>query len=166
MAIPQIAASARQKLRDRVFGSTRLTILLSLVAVLAACLIFTWETGDVMSNLSFLNPRNNPNRTSGSRKPIVDIRPWQTAQALAALAYTAEEKEYAQEAERLADHEVDQAFASSLRQATLDAQHLQLSGEAQALSKKVTQLQQLLAEDKDEVQTITEALKQPPRKDG
>jgi small-conductance mechanosensitive channel len=166
MAIPQIASSAGQKLRDRVFGSTRLTILLSLIAVLAVCLIFTWETGDVMSNLSFLNPRNNPNRTSGSKKPIVDIRPWQTAQALAALAYTAEEKEYAQEAERLADHAVDQAFASALRQATLDAQHLQLSGEALALSKKVTQLEQLIAQDKDEIQTITEALKAPPRRDG
>jgi len=165
MAIPQIASSAGHKLRDRVFGSTRLTILLSLIAVLAGCLIFTWETGDVMSNLSFLNPRNNPNRSSGSKKPIVDIRPWQTAQALAALAYTAEEKEYAQEAERLADHEVDQAFASALRQATLDAQHLQLSGEALALSKKVAQLQELVAEDKSEIQTITEALK-APRRDG
>src|SRR5689334_17283471 len=166
MAIPQIASSAGQKLRSRVFGSTRLTILLSLIAVLAACLILTWETGDVMSNLSFLNPRNNPNRTSGSKKAIVDIKPWQTAQALATLAYTAEEKEYAQEAERLADHEVDQAFATALRQATLDAQHLKLSGEALALSKKVAQLQQLIGEDKDEIQTITEALKAPPRKDG
>jgi small-conductance mechanosensitive channel len=164
MAIPQIASSAGQKLRDRVFGSTRLTILLSLIAVLAACLVFTWETGDVMSNLSFLNPRNNPNRSSGSKKPIVDIRPWQTAQALAALAYTAEEKEYAQEAERLADHEVDQAFASALRQATLDAQHLTLSGEALVLSKKVAQLQQLVSADKEEIQTITEALKAPPAK--
>jgi small-conductance mechanosensitive channel len=164
MAIPQIASSAGQKLRDRVFGSTRLTILLSLIAVLAVCLIFTWETGDVMSNLSFLNPRNNPNRTNGSKKPIVDIRPWQTAQALAALAYTAEEKEYAQEAERLADHEVDQAFASALRQATLDAQHLTLSGDALVLSKKVAQLQQLVSADKEEIQTITEALKAPPAK--
>jgi small-conductance mechanosensitive channel len=166
MAIPQIASSAGQKLRSRVFGSTRLTILLSLIAVLAVCLIFTWETGDVMSNLSFLNPRNNPNRSSGSKKPIVDIRPWQMAQALAALAYTAEEKEYAQEAERLADHEVDQAFASALRQATLDAQHLKLSGDALTLSRKVAQLQQLIAQDKEEIQTITEALKAPPRKEG
>src|SRR3569833_243510 len=162
MVLPQIASFAGQKLRSCVFGSTRLTILLSLIAVLAVCLIFTWETGDVMSNLSFLNPRNNPNRSSGSKKPIVDIRPWQTAQALAALAYTAEEKEYAQEAERLADHEVDQAFASALRQATLDAQHLTLSGEALVLSKKVAQLQQLVSADKEEIQTITEALKAPP----
>jgi len=166
MAIPQIASSAGQKLRSRVFGSTRLTILLSLIAVLAACLILTWETGDVMSNLSFLNPRNNPNRTSGSKKAIVDIKPWQTAQALATLAYTAEEKEYAQEAERLADHEVDQAFATALRQATLDAQHLKLSGEALALSKKVAELQQLVSQDKEQIQTVTEGLKAPPPKDG
>jgi len=166
MAIPQIASSAGQKLRSRVFGSTRLTILLSLVVVLAICLIFTWETGDVMSNLSFLNPRNNTNRSSGSKKAIVDIKPWQTAQALAALAYTAEEKEYAQEAERLADHEVDQAFASALRQATLDAQHLKLSGEALALSKKVAQLQLLISQDKEQIQTVTEGLKAPPPKDG
>lgn len=166
MAIPQIASSTGQKLRSRVFGSTRLTILLSLIAVLAVCLVFTWETGDVMSNLSFLNPRNNPNRARGSKKPIVDIKPWQTAQTLAALAYTAEEKEYAQEAERLADHEVDQAFASALRQATLDAQHLQLSGEALALSKKVVELEQLIAQDKEQIQTVTEALKSPVAKNG
>jgi len=164
--MPQIASSAGQKLRIRVFGSTRLTILLCLIAVLAVCLIFTWETGDVMSNLSFLNPRNNANRSSGSKKPIVDIRPWQTAQALAALAYTAEEKEFAQEAERLADHEVDQAFASSLRQATLDAQHLKLSGEALSLSKKVAALQLLISQDKEQIQTVTEGLKAPTPKNG
>ncbi|WP_109487444.1 mechanosensitive ion channel family protein [Occallatibacter savannae] len=166
MAIPQIASSAGQKLRARVFGSTRLTILLTLIVIFGACLVFTWETGDVMSNLSFLNPRNNPNRTSGTKKAIVDTKPWQTAQALAALAYTAEEKEYAQEAERLADHEVDQAFASALRQATLDAQHLTLSGDALAMSKKVAQLEQLIAQDKEEIQTITEALKAPLPKNG
>lgn len=166
MAIPQIASSAGQKLRDRVFGSTRLTILLSLIALFAVCLIFTWETGDVMSNLSFLNPRNTSNRTNGTKKAIVDTRPWQTAQTLAALAYTAEEKEYAQEAERLADHEVDQAFAAALRQATLDAQHLTLSGDALALSKKVAQLQLLIAQDKEEIQTITEGLKAPTPKNG
>lgn len=166
MAIPQIASSAGQKLRDRVFGSTRLTILLSLIALFAVCLIFTWKTGDVMSNLSFLNPRNTSNRTNGTKKAIVDTRPWQTAQTLAALAYTAEEKEFAQEAERLADHEVDQAFGSALRQATLDAQHLTLSGDALALSKKVAQLEQLIAQDKEDIQTITEGLKAPTPKNG
>lgn len=166
MAIPQIASSAGQKLRARVFGSTRLTILLSLIVVLAACLIFTWETGDVMSNLGFLNPRNSASRSNGTKKALVDTKPWQTAQTLAALAYTAEEKEFAQEAERLADHEVDQAFASALRQATLDAQRLTLSGDALVLSKKVAQLEQLIAQDKEDIQTMSEALKAPAPKNG
>ena len=39
-------------------------------------------------------------------------------QTLAALAVSAEERELAREAERLADHEVDQAFAQALRQAS------------------------------------------------
>jgi small-conductance mechanosensitive channel len=166
MAIPPIAFSAGQNLRSRVLGSTRLVILLVLFALLAVCLVFTWTTRDAMGNLSFLNPKNNPNRATGGKKTIVDVNPWQTAQALAPLAMTAEEKEYAQEAERLADHEVDQAFASALRQATLDSQHITLTGDALALSKKVSQLQDLIAQDKDDVQTITEQLKLPPPKNG
>ena len=166
MAIPTIAFSAGQKLRSRLLGNTRLVILLALLALLAVCLVFSWTTRDAMGNLSFLNSKYNPNRANGGKKSIVDVNPWQTAQALAPLAMTAEEKEYAQDAERLADHEVDQAFASSLRQATLDSQHITLTGDALALSKKVTQLQQLIAQDKDDVQTITEQLKLPPPKNG
>ncbi len=166
MATTPIASYIRQKLRSQVLGNTRLVILLVLFALLAMCLTFTWTTRDAMGNLSFLNPKNNPNGASGGKKTIVDVSPWQTAQALAPLAATAEEKEYAQDAERLADHEVDQAFASALRQATLDAQHLTLSGDALALSKRVAQIEDLLAQDKDDVQTITEQLKSPPPKNG
>jgi small-conductance mechanosensitive channel len=166
MAIPPIAFSAGQKLRTRVLGSTRLVILLVLSALLTVCLVFTWTTRDAMGNLSFLKAKGDPNRTSGGKKTIVDVTPWQTAQALAPLARTSEEKEYAQQAERLADHEVDQAFASALRQATLDSQHITLTGDALALSKKVAQLQQLIAQDKEDVQTITEQLKLPPPKNG
>lgn len=163
MAIPPIALSTGHKLRDRLFGSTRLVILFALSVLLLLCLVFTWTTRDAMGSLSFLNPKNDPNQTATGKKAIVDVSPWQTAQALAPLAYTAEEKEYGQEAERLADHEVDQAFASALRQATLDAQHLTLTGAALELSKKVEQLQQLMAQDKDDVQTIEAYLKSPPK---
>jgi hypothetical protein len=48
---------------------------------------------------------------------MVDQRPWQTAATLADMAQSAEERELAREAERLADHEVDQAFSQSLRRA-------------------------------------------------
>lgn len=49
--------------------------------------------------------------------PLVDERPLPTARALAVLATTAEEQRLAQEAARIADHEVDLAFADALRQA-------------------------------------------------
>src|SRR6266568_1748198 len=45
----------------------------------------------------------------------------QTARRLAASADTAEEQALAHEAERLADHELDQAFASEIRQASAPA---------------------------------------------
>jgi len=166
MAVPPIASPSGKKLRDRVIGSTRVVILLALFGVLVLCLVFTWSTRDAMGNLSFLNPKYNPSHASKGKKALVDVSTWQTAEALAPLAYTAEEKEYAQEAERLADHEVDQAFASALRQATLDAQHIKLTGDALTLSKKVEHLQDLVGQDKDDVQTITESLKAPPPKDG
>ena len=84
---------------------------------------------------------------AAGKKTIVDLSPWQTAQMLAALAVTAEETEFAREAEHLADHEVDQAFAAALRQATIQAQHRNLTGDALALSKRVDQLQQLVNQD-------------------
>src|ERR1035437_5754093 len=49
--------------------------------------------------------------------PLVDERPLPTARALAALAITPAEQRFAQEATRIADHEVDLAFADALRQA-------------------------------------------------
>ena len=55
--------------------------------------------------------------------------------------------ELAREAERLADHEVDQAFAQSLRQATAETRHL--TGEALALQQRVTELQQTVKEDQE-----------------
>ena len=119
-------------------------MLLVLLALLLLCLVFSWTTRDAMANLSFLK---EPGRRPTAKKTLVDLAPWQTAQALAPLAVTAEETEYAHDAERLADHEVDQAFASALRQASLQAQHRALTGEALALSQKVAQLEQLVKQD-------------------
>ena len=84
--------------------------------------------------------------------------PVETAEALAPLASTAEETEYARQAEHLADHEVDQAFASALRQANLKAQHRTLTGDALALSQKVDQLKQLVAQDQAQVDSLTASL--------
>lgn len=161
MAMPPIAPSPDSKPRWQILGRTRLALLLGLLALLALCIVFSWVTRDAMGNLSFLNPKNTSASVGGARKTIVDLLPWQTAQALDALAVTAEEKEYAHDAERLADHEVDQAFASALRQATLQARRVTLTGDALALSQKVAQLQQLIKQDQAQVQSITAQLASP-----
>lgn len=58
------------------------------------------------------------NAHSNAAVPLVDVRPLPTARALAPLAITSEEQGFAQEAERIADHEVDLAFADALLQAS------------------------------------------------
>lgn len=151
MAIPPIASIPGGAAAERVFGHVRLILLLVLLALLLLCVVFSWTTRDAMENLSFLKKQTG----AGSKTTLVDLGPWQTAQALAPLAVSAEEIEYARDAERLADHEVDQAFAAALRQAGLQAQNRTLSGEALALSKQVAQLQQLVKQDQAVVASLT-----------
>jgi small-conductance mechanosensitive channel len=134
------------------FSRVRLTISLALLALLVLCLAFAWSTRDAMAHLPFLKKERNQNT-------LVDLRPWQTAQALAPLAVSAEEAESAREAERLADHEVDQAFASALRQA--NGKQRSLTGEALRLSQKLAQLRQFVKEDQARVQSLTAAGKIP-----
>ena len=143
--------------RKRIFGRVSLIFLLSLVVSLILCLAFSWTTRDSMALLPFLTGRGDVRSSGTGQKTLVDQRPWQTAEALAALAVTAEETEYAHEAERLADHEVDQAFASALRIANAQARHRVLTGDALALSQKVEQLQQLIHEDQALVNSLTAA---------
>src|ERR1700750_1942178 len=61
-----------------------------------------------------------PNRAAKkTQQPaIVDQRPLQTARKLSALAASPEERDFARQALRLADYEVDLAFADALREAT------------------------------------------------
>jgi small-conductance mechanosensitive channel len=117
-----------------------------------------------MANLPFLRGQV-PKPGSRANNDLVDQRPWQTIEALAPLALSAEEKRHAREAQRLADHEVDQAFAQALRQASLDTRTL--TGEALVLQQKVAALQAVVKEDQTKVDTLTAASKgaNPPRTD-
>jgi len=117
--------------------------------VLAVFLVTGFLTRGAMSNLPFL-------RSKGA-EGLVDQRPWQTVEALAPLAKSAEEKRLAQEAERLADHEVDQAFAMALRQASLE--HRTLTGDALVLQQKVAGLQAMVKEDQAKVDALVASLK-------
>ena len=152
-----LSASPAQQHRalEGFLGRARFVSLLVLLVVLLACAGFSWATRDSMAHLPFLKGQAQSRKAPSSESTLVDLGPWQIAQALAPLAVSKEEEEYAHEAERLADHEVDQAFASALRQAS--AQHPAPSGEAVALSQKVAQLQQMAKDDQAQVRSLTAA---------
>lgn len=120
------------------------------LAVLVATSTGSLLTRGVMDNLPFL-------RANGAfvAKGIVDQRPWQTASTLAALATSAEEKEFAREAERLADHEVDQNFSQSLRQASLNRP--KPSEKAKALQQRMNELQATVKADQAQVAKLASA---------
>lgn len=160
VAVPEIPSHSRS------FGKSRLIALLVLLILLILCATFAWTTRDAMAHLQFLRAQRGSGNSAGIRKTLVDQRPWQTIQALAPLAVSAEETEYAQEAERLADHEVDQAFASAMRLASLQAQRRTLTGDALALSTKVTQLKQLVKQDRAQIAGMTPKPADVPAKNG
>jgi hypothetical protein len=140
MATPPIGAGGAHS--SRIFGRTRLILVVALMALLVVCLVWAWATHGAMADLSSVRARG------GAGASLVDQSPWQTAQTLASLAVTAEENEYAREAEHLADHEVDQAFAAALRRAELQTRRRVLTGEALELSQRVAGLQQEIAQDR------------------
>ncbi len=131
----------------------RMVTVLVLLTVLAGTLAGVFLTRGVMAYLPFLQARKGD--WTGAYVPpgVVDQRPWQTAATLAALAQSAEEKELAREAERLADHEVDQAFSQSLRQASLVKPNL--SGKALALQQRVTELQETIKNDQARIASLS-----------
>jgi len=133
----------------------RTVMVLVMLIVLAATLTGAFLTRGVMADLPFLQARKGS--WTGAYVPlgIVDQRPWQTAATLAALAQSTEEKKFVRDAERLADHEVDQAFSQSLRQASL-AQP-KLSDKALALQKRVNELQQTVRNDEARVAALSAA---------
>jgi small-conductance mechanosensitive channel len=131
----------------------RMAIVLIMLIVLAVTLAGTFLTRGVMAYLPFLQARKGNWRGAYVPRGVVDQRPWQTAATLAALAQSAEERELARDAERLADHEVDQAFSQSLRQASLDKANL--SGKALALQQRVTELQETIQNDQARITSLS-----------
>ena len=132
---------------------TRLVLVSVTLIVLMAALAGAFLTRGVMADLPFLEARKGD--WTGAYVPpgIVDQRPWQTATTLSALAQSSEEKELAREAERIADHEVDQAFSQSLRQASLAKPNL--TGRALVLQQRVTDLQETVKNDQARVASLS-----------
>ncbi len=131
----------------------RLLTVLILLLVLAITLAGAFMTSGVMSYLPFLQARTGNWSGVYVARGVVDQRPWQTAATLAALAESSEERELARDAERLADHEIDQAFSQSLRQASLDKPIP--SEKTLALQKRIAGLQETVKADEARVAALS-----------
>jgi small-conductance mechanosensitive channel len=137
--------------KNLIADTRKLWIVLSSV-MLVVCVMGSFLTRGSLANRGSMHAKGTA--TSGD---MVDQRPWQTAQTLAPMAVSAEEQNYARDAQRLADHVVDQAFAMALREANSTTKVL--TGDALELSKKVTRLQQLVKDDQATVNSLTATAK-------
>ena len=105
----------------------------AITLLLAACLAAAWLTRDTA-----------PSRTAAPVS-LVDRRLLDTARAMAGLAETAQEADLARQAARLADHELDHAFATAVREAA-DFKPA-TSGPVQQLNARVAQAKARMAAD-------------------
>ena len=96
--------------------SARNVTLIGLAALLIAALIGFALTRQTASPVP---TKQTAGKTEPEPAKLVDQSPLETAHNLANIASTAEEQKLAAEAVRIADHEVDIAFASALQQAQL-----------------------------------------------
>jgi small-conductance mechanosensitive channel len=90
---------------------------------------------------------------ANQQAPVVDDRLLRTARDMAALADTPDEQGDAREALRLADHALDQAFATALRQA--QAPVTAVSSEEKRLTALIDKLKDDIAADQKRVDQLT-----------
>ncbi|HSM88158.1 MAG TPA: mechanosensitive ion channel domain-containing protein, partial [Candidatus Limnocylindrales bacterium] len=104
-----------------------------------------------------------PARTTAAEKTVlVDEQPLVTARALAALAATPEEQEFAQQAVHVADHEVDLAFAAALRKATAPPE--QLSDAAKKSLARVEEIQERIGLLQADIAGLEQSLAKAPER--
>src|SRR5215510_13928313 len=158
--VESVSVNQRPGKKEECMNRNRVVTVLTILIVLVAALAGAFLTRGVMSYLPFLQAKRGD--WTGAYVPlgIVDQRPWQTAAALAALAQSAEESELAREAERLADHEVDQAFSQSLRQASLEEP--KLSSKALLLQQRITELEKIIKSDEARIASLSAASSTKP----
>ena len=97
---------------------------------------------------------------TGDANDSVDQSALSTARLMAAEAHGPCEQQRAAQALRIADHAVDQAFETALREATTNV--APLKGEALAVSQKITDVEKKVEADKQSVATLTAAKAKAP----
>src|SRR5229473_1899508 len=121
-----------------------------LLALLGAVAYGLFRTGEPASAPP---ASTKPASETAGQAPIVDQTPLLTAQRLAKMPTSAEEKPFAEEALRLGDHEMDLAFAAAEREA--EDHPPTLSGEAKAIVGRLKKSEDALDADNELVARLT-----------
>ncbi len=93
---------------------------------------------------------------TGQQAPAVDQKPLQTAHKLAALVASPEEQDLAHEALRLADYEIDLAFADALREAREHPPAL--TAEQRSLGARAGKAEVVVKSDQEQIARLTRQL--------
>jgi small-conductance mechanosensitive channel len=130
-------------------GWKRLNIVPAVLTVLLlACLVAVYVTRDPSERQAASD------RSTGTEQAsAVDSRLLDTANRMATLAETGDEQNDAREAQHLADHELDQAFATALRQAA--SYRAPAAGPLRDLLGNVNKLKAQIAADQDRIAQLT-----------
>jgi small-conductance mechanosensitive channel len=104
----------------------------------------------------WISAQPQPKREKPKPPGLVDDQPLVTAHRLAALAATPEEQEFAKNALRVSDHEVDMAFAAALHNATEHAPPIPAA--ARPILAQVQSAQQRVKTDQQEVARLKQLL--------
>ena len=118
-----------------------------LAALLLSCLVALFMTRNAGVHLG-----TTPQGLATDQAVARDMALLDTADRTAALAETQDEKNQAQEAQRLADHDLDQAFATALRQAVA---YRVPAGPLRDLAARIDQLTTQIAAEQDHVTQLT-----------
>ncbi|HET7756470.1 MAG TPA: mechanosensitive ion channel domain-containing protein, partial [Steroidobacteraceae bacterium] len=117
-----------------------------------------WRTNPAASSpVATLNSRPAaPAAGAGAALPVIDQTTYHIAKRLALHATTPEEQPLAAQAVRLADHELDLAFAGAMRH--IEAHPPVLSPQALEIQKRLEKVQQQLANDTARSKRLTDEL--------
>lgn len=124
-------------------------------ALLLAAVYGLWATNPSATAAPLRGLKAAP-EAAASAMPVIDQNTLLTAQRLARLAATAEERPLAQAAVQTADRELDLAFTAALRH--LEAHPPALSPEASRIQQRLTEAQQALASDSQDLKRLTDQL--------
>jgi small-conductance mechanosensitive channel len=127
-----------------------------LFVLVAAAVYGVWTTRQAAAP----PPPSVPQKSVVDNKSLVDQSPLKIAQQVAQLASTHEERQFAQEALRLADLDVNLAFDNALRQARLHPPAL--SAEAKECEARLQKADKLLKTDQERAMDISEAQAKAP----